>query len=110
VGCDYRGLDEIGGLTRQYPHHRLVAYYADYDHVTLAQLWGEMILMPCNMPMWTLDLKQWMDDLNLVAKDIPIPEEEGHNALWDARWNMKVYNWLTENYVHPAWSCLQWKK
>jgi hypothetical protein len=97
-------LDEIGGLTKENPKHKLVGYYADYDHVVMAQLWGEMILLPCEMPMWTRDLMQWMNDLDLKVQDIPIPQEGEHNALYDARWIKQAYEWLTQNYIHPAWS------
>ncbi len=36
----------------------LWAYYAAYDHVALAQLWGPMIDLPKPLPMWTNDLMQ----------------------------------------------------
>ena len=100
----------VNTLTKEEPKHKLVGYYADYDHVTMAQLWGEMIMLHDEMPMWTRDLKQWMDDLGIEASDIPIPQHAEHNALEDARWNMEAYNWLTQNYIHPAWTQLQWKR
>jgi hypothetical protein len=103
-------LSTVNTLTKEEPKHKLVGYYADYDHVTMAQLWGEMIMLHDEMPMWTRDLKQWMDDLGVEALDIPVLQHVEHNALEDARWNMQVYNWLTENYIHPAWTQLQWKK
>ena len=80
---------------------KLVGYYADYDHVALAQLWGQMIMLPTGMPMWTRDLKQWVSDVG--NPKIPIPQKHEHNALADARWNRDVYKWLVQNYDHPAW-------
>lgn len=69
---------------------QLWAYYAAYDHVALAQLWGKMIHRPKGLPMWTHDLMQLIEPLN----DFEKPEQDGvlHNALADARWNMKLLN------------------
>jgi hypothetical protein len=76
-------------------------YYSSYDHVALAQLWGEMALLPTGMPMWSRDIKQWLNDLN--DPDIDVPQANLHNAIADARWNRDVYTWLTKNFSHPAW-------
>ena len=63
----------------------LWAYYADYDHVVLAQLFGRMIDLPAHMPMYTRDFKQATD---MLMPDHRWPKQEGdeHNALADARW------------------------
>lgn len=66
-------------------HPELWAYYAAYDHVALAQLWGRMVSLPKGIPMYTHDLKQEMDRLS-----IPEPEDAAHDALVDARWNMAM--------------------
>lgn len=68
------------------PDLELWAWYAAYDHVALAQLWGRMIKLPKGIPMWTNDLKQEAERLG----NPPLPEqEEGvHNALSDARHNV----------------------
>ena len=67
------------------------AYYADYDHVVLCQLFGTMMDLPKNFPMYTRDLKQLLD-----SKGNPKMKkcENAHNALDDAKWNMEVYNKL----------------
>ena len=68
------------------------AYYADYDHVVLCQLFGRMIDLPDGYPMYTKDIKQLCDD-----KGNPRLPEQGdgeHNALEDAKWNMKCYEFL----------------
>lgn len=78
-----------------------VGYYADYDHVALAQLWGAMIELPIGMPMWTRDIKQWASDLG--NPQLPKQKDNKHNALADARWNRESYKWLVENFDHPAW-------
>lgn len=68
----------------------LWAYYAAYDHVALAQLWGRMIRLPQGIPMYTHDLKQEMDRLGIDSGAVPKPPNE-HDALADARWNMGMH-------------------
>lgn len=67
----------------------LWAYYAAYDHVALAQLWGPMRLMPAEIPWYTNDLKQEMNRLKVSSDAVPKPEN-AHDALADAHWNMKM--------------------
>ena len=40
----------------------LWAWYAAYDHVVLAQLWGAMPALPREIPRFTKDLRQLWDD------------------------------------------------
>ena len=40
----------------------LWAWYAAYDHVALAQLWGAMPALPRAIPRFTKDLRQLWDD------------------------------------------------
>jgi hypothetical protein len=68
------------------------AYYADYDHVALCQLFGTMMDLPKGWPMYTRDLKQLLDE-NGNPK-MPKPKNE-HNALADAKWVKDVYYKLT---------------
>lgn len=42
---------------------KLYGYYSAYDHVVLAQLFGRMVDLPSNMPMYTTDLKQMLDEV-----------------------------------------------
>lgn len=84
------------------------AYYADYDWVVFCWLFGNMMDLPDGFPMYCKDLKQIMDEKakTLLAydlkhalitmktyKDYPKQENE-HNALADARWNKKLYEFL----------------
>jgi hypothetical protein len=63
----------------------LWAWYAAYDHVALAQLWGPMPALPRDIPRFTKDLRQRWDDL---ARP-PLPGADGrHDALVDARHNL----------------------
>ena len=63
----------------------LWAWYAAYDHVALAQLWGAMPALPREIPRFTKDLRQLWDDRGRP----PLPEVSGrHDALVDARHNL----------------------
>jgi hypothetical protein len=63
----------------------LWAWFAAYDHVALAQLWGPMPALPREIPRFTKDLRQLWDDLGQP----PLPSAEGrHDALVDARHNL----------------------
>ena len=67
-------------------------YYADYDWVAIAQLYGTMMDLPEGWPMFCMDLKQ----LAVSKGDPELPRQESteHHALADARWNRDIYNWL----------------
>jgi 3' exoribonuclease, RNase T-like len=68
-------------------------YYADYDWVVFCQLFGRMVDLPKNFPMYCRDLKQLLDDKgNPKIHFRPTIE---HNALADAAWAMGVFDWLT---------------
>lgn len=66
-----------------YLKRRLWAWYADYDHVVLSQVWGTMVQLPRGMPMFTHDLKQVVD----LAGNPDMPKQMGDNhiAIDDAR-------------------------
>jgi hypothetical protein len=64
----------------------LWAWYAAYDHVALAQLWGAMPALPRRIPHFTKDLRQLWDECGRPT--LPAPEERRHDALADARHNL----------------------
>lgn len=74
-------------------------YFADYDWVLFCSLFGTMMDLPKGFPMYCKDLKQMIDDAGLTnnwkKKYCPDPEGE-HNALVDAKWNMKLFNAFKE--------------
>lgn len=74
---------------------QLWADHGAYDHVVLAQLWGPMIKLPSGIPMWTHDIQQ---ALERAPEGFQPPEQaEGlHNALEDARHNLRVLTALRE--------------
>lgn len=67
-------------------------YYADYDWVALCQLFGTMIDLPKDWPMYCRDLKQWCDDLG--NPQLPKQKSTEHHALADARWNREAWDFL----------------
>jgi hypothetical protein len=64
----------------------LWAWYAAYDHVALAQLWGPMPSMPRRLPRFTRDLRQRWEDVG--RPKLPPPPSDAHDALADARHNL----------------------
>lgn len=67
-------------------------YFSAYDHVALCQLFGTMMDLPFEWPMFTRDIQQEAARLGAL----PLPEQTGtaHNALEDARWTRDAYLWL----------------
>lgn len=68
-------------------------YYCDYDWVVFCWLFGPMVKLPNNFPMYCKDLKQWADRLNV---DLTSCEILNHNALDDALWNKELYKALSD--------------
>ncbi len=64
----------------------LWAWFASYDHVALAQLWGNMTELPRSIPRYTKELRQLWEDAGYPP--IPDPGPEQHHALADARVNL----------------------
>ena len=70
----------------------LWAWYAAYDHVALAQLWGPMTALPREIPRFTKDLRQLWDDRGRPT----LPGADGrHDALVDARHNLARWDVLS---------------
>lgn len=68
------------------------AYYADYDWVVFAQVFGTMMDLPKGFPMYCRDIKQECDRLG--NPELPEQGKGEHNALEDARWNKKAWEFL----------------
>jgi hypothetical protein len=85
-------------------------YYADYDWVVFCWLFGKMIDLPQGFPMYCNDLKQILETRGFACNGTTIPlemwgkditehpnypaQKDEHNALADARWNKKLYEFL----------------
>lgn len=78
------------------PDPELWAWYSAYDHVCLAQIFGRMIDLPENIPMFTNDIKTLSRRIKkLTGKEPFFPKQPAgkHNALDDARWNVVRYDY-----------------
>lgn len=73
---------------------QLWADYGAYDHVVLAQLFGPMINLPDGIPMFTHDFRQLRGQLPGAWKE-PQQSIGTHNALEDARHNMRLHQAMT---------------
>jgi hypothetical protein len=74
----------------------LWGWYSAYDHVCLGQLFGAMVNLPDFVPMYTRDLKQEADRLDVRIPDLRLPNERAHFALDDARAEMRMHKWLMD--------------
>lgn len=75
----------------------LWAYYADYDHVVLSQLFGQMNDLPGHMPMYTRDIKHAAD---MFGVTLPQQGADEHNALADARWVREAFKALEQRLLY----------
>lgn len=83
---------EVSAFIADTPDPQLWAWYAAYDHVVLAQLFGRMTQLPAHVPMFTNDLKQ--ECVRLGDPQVPQQESGQHNALEDARHNLVIAQFL----------------
>lgn len=108
----------VGGVDPIKGNPELYGYFSAYDHVALAWLWGKMIDLPEGFPMYTIDLKQMLDEkakdksLNCFTtintqgrspewwienfkKKTSYPKQTNeHHALKDARWNRDLHSFI----------------
>ena len=81
------------------PHGEKVdlwAWFAAYDHVALAQLWGPMPALPRQLPRFTKDLRQRWEDVGKPA--LPPAPDDAHDALADARHNLERWRVIDEQW------------
>ncbi|ATE53049.1 MULTISPECIES: polyadenylate-specific 3'-exoribonuclease AS [Actinosynnema] len=96
-------LEFLGGAKANRDRVELWAWFAAYDHVALAQLWGAMPALPRSLPRFTRDLRQRWEDVGKPA--LPAPPQDAHDALADARHNLvkwKVIEELWQRRGHTA--------
>ena len=94
------------------------AYYASQDWVLFTYIFGGMMKMPDNYPMYVRDMKQILDEyedkllehikiagwdltsdklLEILKSNESYPKQDPdkeHNALEDAKWNQRLYEYL----------------
>ena len=66
--------------------------YVASDWVVFYQLWGKLVEMPPGLPRYCRELKQECDRLNNPR--LPEKPQMRHHALFDARWNKEVWEFL----------------
>ena len=74
-------------------------YYADYDWVCFAQMFGTMMDLPKGYPKYCGDIKQLCDMMG--NPQLPEQTTTEHHALLDARWTRDAYYFL-ESMLHTA--------
>jgi hypothetical protein len=84
--------DLLAFLTEVDQPIELWAWMAGYDHVTLAQLWGDMRALPRAIPRFTHELRQRWEDAG--SPPLPAAPADQHDALADARHNLARWNVL----------------
>ncbi|WP_342320058.1 polyadenylate-specific 3'-exoribonuclease AS [Corynebacterium mayonis] len=67
----------------------LWAWVGAYDHVVLAQMWGDMSGLPREIPRFTRELKQYWEMAG--APELPAVPDGNHNALVDAKHNLAKF-------------------
>lgn len=72
----------------------LWAWVGAYDHLVLAQLFGDMTKMPRQLPRFTNELKQYWH----MAGKPPLPRvpDSNHDALIDARFNLEKFRHISQ--------------
>jgi len=70
----------------------LWAWFAAYDHVVLSQLFGRMLDLPPGVPMYTHDLRAYLDYVKV--KGIPAQVSGNHDALEDAKHVKVVHDYV----------------
>jgi hypothetical protein len=78
------------------------AWYGDYDHVVVCQLWGTMPELPRALPRFTRDLRQEWERLG--APELPKQAIGRHHALEDARHNVRIWAALEAERERLGWT------
>jgi hypothetical protein len=110
-GVDGKGAERNRKIIYNQPE--FYGYYADYDWILFCSLFGRMIDLPVGFPKYCRDLKQTLDEkvdrttegfvpdatfenkLNYAKQLKEYPKEvDEHNALADARWNKKLFDFI----------------
>lgn len=66
----------------------LWAWFAAYDHVALAQLFGPMSALPAGIPMFTKDIRQRWEEVGFPAQPV---QHSAHKAITDAHWDRALF-------------------
>lgn len=89
--CPLHALSGMGRIIYQWMCDKspvFWGYYSAYDWVVVCQLFGAMINLPKNWPMYCHDLRSWLDLHHFSY--VKQPDDMPHHALRDARWIMQT--------------------
>ena len=75
-------------------------YFADYDWVVFAWLFGRMVDLPGHFPMYCRDFKQVMDAYGILRDELPQKPKNSHHALADAAWLRDSYQYWKDFYLN----------
>lgn len=70
------------------------AYFGSYDWVLMCRIFGRMIDLPKDWPMFVRDIQIVRKQLGGVR--LPAQDGPAHNALNDARWTKESFDYLCE--------------
>lgn len=104
---DYSGMAFRQAVSAKNNPPEFYGYYCDYDWVVFCWLFGKMIDLPKGFPMYCRDLKQILDEkqrshghdrdgrkIDLTKTGFFPKQENTHNALDDAKWNLELHKFL----------------
>lgn len=108
-----RGVFDVYGQSKEEIKQGIIAYVGDetpefydyygaHDWTIFCFIFSGMLELPENYPMFSMDLKQMMESLELTKewKQEVCPDPEGeHNALIDAKWNKDLFDCIIEEIV-----------
>ncbi len=86
-----------GKRLKDHERPELWAWLGAYDHVAIAQLWGDMTKLPREMPRYTRELRQLWEFAGRPR--LPETPDHAHDALVDARFNAIKYR-LSMDAIH----------
>lgn len=94
-----RSLDELIAdvlkFIRDTPNAEIWAYFGQYDHVVLHQLFGSMGEQPAGVPMFTRDVQELV--LQNPSAELPAEPWRLDHAMEDARWTKAAYEAVTRH-------------
>jgi hypothetical protein len=89
-------------VTEDGDHPETWAWYGDYDHVVICQMWGRMPELPRALPRFTRDLRQEWERLG--KPELPEQAQGRHHALEDARHNARIWAVLEQQRERLGWT------
>lgn len=91
-------VDGVTNYTKPFDKIKFYGYFCDYDWVAFCWLFGKMIDLPKYFPMYCRDLKHAAAEIyEQTGKKTKMNlKHNEHNALSDAKWNLKFHEFLND--------------